>query len=175
MEKWAKQTGSSRIWVWLVEFISYSPRHTIKILLEMTPWENHPLTIRQQQAAPKIYIRGSAEKFIGWPKYSHGMWPNENHFFNIVPPSGLQTPSIGVAVLGFHWSKKSSTADVMSTCELFNRWTSLPNPRRSEMWIELTSIILLTNAFPTVFIIKRMQSDNENWCHFSYIESWYDH
>ena len=27
-----------------------------------------------------IYILGSAEKFIGWPKYSYEMWPNEVYF-----------------------------------------------------------------------------------------------
>ena len=26
------------------------------------------------------YIRGLSEKFIGWLRYSHGMWPNEVYF-----------------------------------------------------------------------------------------------
>ena len=31
-----------------------------------------------------IYIQGSAENFIGWPRYFHGMWLNELYFFSIV-------------------------------------------------------------------------------------------
>ena len=34
----------------------------------------------QQILIPSLYIRGSAEKFIGWQRYSHGIWPNWVYF-----------------------------------------------------------------------------------------------
>ena len=45
-------------------------------------------------------IQGSCENFIAWPRYSHGMWPNEHRFF-----CHLHTSSISVAMLGSYWSK----------------------------------------------------------------------
>ena len=47
-------------------------------------------------------VQGSAEKFIAWPKYSHGIWPNKLYF----------STWIHLQFTHFHWSKKSSIADV---------------------------------------------------------------
>ena len=52
-----------------------------------------------------IELWGLAEKFIGWPRYSHWMWQSEI-YFSTSPPCGSCTSSISVAVLGSHWSKK---------------------------------------------------------------------
>ena len=38
-------------------------------------------------------IQGSAEKFISWSRYSHGMWPIR-FIFQHNPPGGLQSSSI---------------------------------------------------------------------------------
>ena len=37
-------------------------------------------------------------------------------------PCSPHTPSVDVAVFGFHWSKKSSTVDMTPSYELFSQW-----------------------------------------------------
>ena len=46
-------------------------------------------------------LQGSAEKFLGWSRHSHGT--KLALFFNIVSPCSPHTSSIGVAVLESHW------------------------------------------------------------------------
>ena len=62
----------------------------------------------------------SVEKFIGLPKYSHGC-DSMRFIFQHSPLCSLHTCSIVVAVLGFHWSKKPSIADIISSYELFSQ------------------------------------------------------
>ena len=63
------------------------------------------------------YIRGSAEKVIGWPRYSHGIWPNEVYFLTYFL-SMFHIP-LGV-LLGAHWFKRLSTVDLTLSYKLFN-------------------------------------------------------
>ena len=44
-------------------------------------------------------------------------------FFRLNLSCSLHTKSIGVAVIGSHWSKKSSTTDMTPSYELLNQWT----------------------------------------------------
>ena len=37
---------------------------------------------------------GSAEKFISWPRYSHGMWPNEVYFWRVFLMDQILLPSM---------------------------------------------------------------------------------
>ena len=57
-----------------------------------------------------------AEKFISWPRYSHGIWPNELNSINCLLCS-IYTSS---TVLESHCSTKSSTADMTSVYDLFS-------------------------------------------------------
>ena len=68
-----------------------------------------------------IYIYISTEKFKGWPRSSHGMWPKEVYFSKVF--FAVYTFFIGIFVIGSYLSKKSSKANMTSSCEFFSEWT----------------------------------------------------
>ena len=57
--------------------------------------------------------QGLTKKFIDWPRYSHGTWPNKV-YFSTQSPCSPHTFSISVAVLWFHWSEETSTTEITS-------------------------------------------------------------
>ena len=74
-------------------------------------------------------IRKSTEKFIGWPRYSHGMWPNEVYFsswFLLWSTNFF----LRCCIAWIPSVKRSSTSDMMSSCELFSLWYFQPSVMR---------------------------------------------
>ena len=103
-------------------FIKYKNNFLINVLLDISDqmksiWKIESYNLRckilsiQTITISEIY-KGWLKYFIGWPTYSHGMWPNEVYFKHY-PPSSPHT-SISATVFGSHWPKKSSTVDMSS-------------------------------------------------------------
>ena len=93
-----------------------------------------------------MYLRVLAERFKGWSRYPHRMWLN-GLLFQHSPPYGPQISSIGVAVLGSHWPKKSLTVNMTSSYELFSWWTFQTTSVSIYLSISLSlSLSLLPNA-----------------------------
>ena len=70
------------------------------------------------------YMQGSAEKFIDWQDTLRE-WDKIKFICHHSPPYGLNTSSVGVAVLWFH-SSKISEVDMTSLYVLICLWTFQP-------------------------------------------------
>ena len=95
-------------------------------------------------------LQESTENFIGSPSYFHGWWSNVVFFLFCFLHSSPCCPHpsfIVVTVLVFHWSKKLSTADMISWHRRFSQY--------------------LYSCFRT--LIKQLQKRPSHW----YPDSWY--
>ena len=127
------------------------------------------VSLKNSLTEMNLYLRVLAEKFIGWPRYSHEMWQNEVYF------CCSSTTSISVAVFRSHWEKKYAIFIWLSTKSNLARSSVIAEVLKQIKTHSWMSLKLLDPLSISNFLASsdKLSSAKQAWLHrkFSWI-SW---